>query len=132
MYNSGKIITGLIIFVGLVATPFFYNSGKTSVKPEPGIDTPAIRQLAEKQCVEPREFMKANHMQLLNDWRDSAVRDGSRIYVNSQGKQFTISLQNTCMHCHSNKAEFCDKCHTYANVKPYCWNCHIAPKENKT
>jgi len=132
MYNGGKIITGLIIFVGLAATPFFYNSGKTSVTPEPSIDTPAIQQLAEKQCVEPREFMKANHMQLLNDWRDSAVRDGSRIYVNSQGKQFTISLQNTCMHCHSNKAEFCDKCHTYANVKPYCWNCHIAPKENKT
>jgi cytochrome c oxidase subunit 2 len=39
-----------------------------------------------------------------------------------------MSLQNTCMHCHSNKQKFCDECHTYVAVKPYCWDCHIAPK----
>ena len=26
------------------------------------------------------------------------------------------------------KADFCDKCHTYASVKPYCWDCHTEPK----
>ena len=29
-----------------------------------------------------------------------------------------MSLSNTCLDCHSNKAEFCDNCHTYASVKP--------------
>jgi hypothetical protein len=43
-----------------------------------------------------------------------------------------MSLQNSCMKCHSNKKEFCDKCHNYVAVKPYCWSCHIAPKEDKS
>jgi hypothetical protein len=43
-----------------------------------------------------------------------------------------MSLSNTCLDCHSNKAEFCDRCHNYASVSPYCWDCHIDnPKENK-
>jgi hypothetical protein len=32
------------------------------------------------------------------------------------------------MKCHDNKEEFCDKCHLYAGVTPYCWDCHIDPK----
>ena len=27
-----------------------------------------------------------------------------------------MSLSNTCLDCHSNKAEFCDRCHNYASV----------------
>lgn len=132
IYNSGKVLIGLVIFVGLVTFPFFYNKGRAIAKPEPKLDTPAIMQLQDKKCVEPRDFMRAEHMRLLNDWRDSAVRDGKRLYVNSEGRQFAISLQNTCMHCHSNKKEFCDRCHSYVAVKPYCWGCHIEPKENKS
>jgi len=132
LYDGGKIITGLIIFLGLVTFPFFYNIGKANVRPDPKIDTPAIKELKEKKCVESKEFMRAEHMKLLNDWRDSAVRDGARVYVNSEGKAYTISLQNTCMHCHSNKKKFCDECHTYMAVNPYCWTCHIAPKEKET
>ncbi len=136
MYNGGKIIAGLIILVALVTFPIFYNMGKPVAMPEPKLDTPEIRmwekEKGKKECVEAKSFMRANHMQLLNDWRDWAVRDGKRVYVNAEGKHFTISLQNTCMHCHSNKKEFCDSCHTYANVKPYCWSCHLAPKEKGT
>lgn len=132
IYDGGKIFTGLVIFFFLVTFPFFLNIGKAVVKPEPKIDTPAIKELKEKKCIEPKAFMQAEHMKLLNDWRDSAVRDGARLYVNSEGKQYTISLQNTCMHCHSNKKKFCDECHNYMAVAPYCWNCHIAPKEKET
>ena len=132
MYDGGKIIIGLIIFVGLITFPVYNNIGKPVVQPEPKIDTPVIQQLQEKQCVESKSFMKVNHMQLLNDWRDSVVREGNSIYVGAGGKKYIISLQNTCLHCHSNKTEFCDRCHTYANVKPYCWDCHVAPKEKGT
>jgi hypothetical protein len=132
MYNGGKILIGIIIFLLFVTFPFYYNIGKVSAKPEPKIDTPAIQQLPEKKCVESKEFMKAEHMRLLNEWRDSAIRESRRSYINSEGREFKISLQNTCMHCHSNKKEFCDKCHNYAAVKPYCWTCHIEPKEKKS
>jgi len=151
MYKGGKIIASLIIFVALLAFPFFYNIGKANAGPE---NLPAsISQLASKQCVEPAEYMRANHMQLLNKWRESAVREGKTVYVNSQGKSFDISLQS-CVDCHktvtvpnagglSNPAsnagglskpainasdQFCVSCHNYAAVKPTCWSCHIGTK----
>lgn len=135
MYDSGKIIAGLVIFFALVLFPFYSNIGKAVAKPELKLDTPAIleweKEHGRKECVESKEFMRAGHMQLLNDWRDSVVREGNRIYTNASGRQFNISLQNTCMNCHSNKTKFCDQCHNFMAVKPYCWDCHIAPKEKE-
>jgi hypothetical protein len=134
MYNGGKIIIGLIIFVGLVTFPILYNGGKATAKPDPKIDTPEILKLpeSERKCVESKTVMTHGHMKLLYQWRDWVVRDGDTIYTNAEGKQYTMSLQNTCMKCHSNKSKFCDECHNYADVKPYCWDCHIAPKEKET
>ncbi|HWR72405.1 MAG TPA: sulfate reduction electron transfer complex DsrMKJOP subunit DsrJ, partial [Nitrospirota bacterium] len=72
------------------------------------------------------------HMQILNNWRDSVVRDNKRQYVSDTSKRhFNMSLQNECMQCHSNKKKFCDECHNYLAVKPFCWDCHIAPKEDE-
>jgi hypothetical protein len=129
MYDGGKIITGLVIFFFLVTIPFLVNIGKATPKPEPKIDTPVIQQMAVKKCIESKEEMKTAHMQMLNSWRDWVVRDGDRIYVASDGKHYNMSLQNTCMKCHSNKKKFCDECHNYVAEKPYCWDCHIEPKE---
>jgi hypothetical protein len=129
LYDGGKIFLGIIIFVAIVTFPFYSNNGKAMAKPEPKIDTPEIQKMAVKKCVESKDFMRAEHMQMLNSWRDSVVRDGNRVYINSAGQHFDMSLQNTCMKCHSNKKEFCDQCHNYMAVKPYCWDCHIAPKE---
>ncbi len=76
--------------------------------------------------------MRTEHMQLLNNWRDSVVRDYNRGYIsNANHKRFNMSLQNGCMTCHSNKKKFCDECHTYMSVKPYCWDCHIQPVEKE-
>lgn len=132
MYDGGKIIAGLVIFILIVAFPFYANLGKAKDVPEPSIDTPVINALAVKKCIEPKEFMRAEHMQMLDDWRDWVVRDGNRVFINSEGKRFDMSLQNTCMNCHSNKEKFCDKCHTYMAVKPYCWDCHLEPEERQT
>ncbi len=123
------VYIGIVAFLVIVTYPF-WSAGKAK-KPEPKLDTPEIQKLVEKKCVEPKEFMKREHMKLLNQWRDAALRSGTRVYVNSEGKEFTVSLQNTCMKCHSNKKKFCDECHNYAGVKPYCWDCHIAPKEEE-
>jgi len=48
MYDSGKIIPGLVIFVGLVTSPLWLNHGKAVPSPQPKTDTPAIQQLEKK------------------------------------------------------------------------------------
>ena len=129
MNDKSKIIWGLIIFVAIVTFPLLANIGRERKAPEPEL-TPKAK--AAKQCVRETEYMKAEHMQLLDMWRDEVVRKGNRVYVNAEGKEFNMSLSNTCLDCHSNKAEFCDKCHTYASADPYCWDCHIDnPKEKE-
>ncbi len=133
LYDGGKILIGLIIFVAFATFPFYFNIGKVNAKPEPKLDTPAILQMPEQErkCVGPKAVMRTDHMQLLNNWRDSVVRDGNRQYISSTGKHYNMSLQNECMRCHANKKKFCDECHNYMAVKPYCWDCHIAPKEDE-
>ena len=74
------------------------------------------------------DYMRTLHMDLLNEWRDEVVREGARYYTASSGKKYEMSLSNTCIDCHSNKTEFCDQCHNYLAVTPYCWECHIEPE----
>jgi nitrate reductase cytochrome c-type subunit len=147
MYKGGRIIASLVIFVAVLALPFFYNLGKANAGPVLNLPT-------NSQCVEPAAYMRANHMQLLNTWRDEYVRNGQTVYVNSQGKPFDINI-DTCLKCHystntttstagvnnpattkategSNSAvnqsnQFCVSCHNYASVKPTCWSCHNEP-----
>ena len=76
--------------------------------------------------------MRATHMKVLDSWRDAVVRNDDRAPVSVSGRQYDKSLQNGCMKCHSNKEEFCDKCHSYVEVKPTCWECHVEPKEKKS
>jgi hypothetical protein len=114
----------------LATFPFWFNMFVEKT-PAPELVLTAKAQAA-KVCVRDTAFMRANHMQLLDEWRDTVVRKAERIYVNAEGKEFNMSLSNTCLDCHSNKAEFCDRCHQYASIEPYCWDCHIDnPKETK-
>ena len=129
MYDAGKIIPGVVIFLGLATFPIWFGHGRSAPPPELQINTAAIQQLAEKRCLEPTAYMKANHMELLDSWRNEVVREGNRVYVASDGKKYEMSLSHTCMNCHSNKDQFCDRCHNYEGVKPSCWNCHVVPKE---
>ena len=128
MYDAGKIIIGIIIGLCLLTFPFWYNIGKAAPPPDPKLTDKAKEA---KVCIEDISYMKSSHMQLLNNWRDMVVRQQERIYVASNGKEYTMSLQNTCSDCHSNKTQFCDQCHNYMGLTPYCWDCHIAPKETK-
>uniref|UniRef100_A0A7V6A3G6 Menaquinol oxidoreductase n=1 Tax=Desulfobacca acetoxidans TaxID=60893 RepID=A0A7V6A3G6_9BACT len=118
---------GLAAFVILATSPLWLNAGRVVPPPQPKLDTPAIQQLAanDKHCVLPTEEMRAYHMQLLISWRDQVVRTGNRIWVSPSGQKYEPSLSNTCLGCHSNKAEFCDQCHNYAAVTPNCWGCHL-------
>jgi hypothetical protein len=125
MYDGGKIIAGIIIGLVLLTFPIWYTHGMAPKRPE--VKLPE----KEKKCIQATPYMKTKHMQLLDLWRDSTVRTAKRIYVAEDGRKFNMSLQNTCMSadCHAKKTEFCDRCHDYTGVVPYCWDCHIPPKE---
>ena len=129
MKDKKWIITGIVVFMALLTLPFWYNMGKAAPAPELELTAKAK---AAKECVMPTDFMKSDHMQLLDNWRHNVVRNSERIFVNAKGQEFNMSLSNTCLDCHSNKAEFCDRCHNYVSVEPYCWDCHIDnPKEKE-
>ena len=124
------IVTGLAVFVIAVLSPFWFNMVTTTqAAPEPEL---LGRAKEARKCVLDKYDMRANHMSLLDEWRDAVVRDADRIYVAANGKSFHMSLstgENSCLGCHEDKAKFCDSCHTYTSVEPYCWECHTNPKE---
>ena len=176
MYNSGKIIAGLVIALFVLTFPVWYNLG-AAVPPAPDPKI-APQAKAAGRCVLPKAEIKTGHMQLLDDWRNAVVRDSRRFYLEIPGEKgrrpelvviegakdyvantllslpvigparnlvsqedntlntgeatmVEMSLQNTCMACHTSKKEFCDQCHNYANVTPFCWDCHVEPKEKE-
>ena len=143
MNDKKMIITGLAIFLFLFTLPIWYNLVSATSAPEPELSAKAKAAKAEAGvkadtsdtgCVRSKEYMVAEHMQLLDVWRDTVVRTGERIYASPNGKQYNMSLstgENSCLGCHVSKADFCDKCHNYTSVDPYCWDCHIDPKEKK-
>ncbi len=127
MYDKSKILPGLIIFLALVTSPLWYNAfaGKSGYVPKPKLP------VDKKECVEPKDEIRVNHKILLEDWKQSVVREGGRIYTAANKKTYVMSLNRTCMSCHSDKTEFCDQCHNYMGVTNKCWDCHIYPKQVK-
>ena len=159
MYDGGKIIPGLIIGLSLFLFPFFWNSGRAAKAPVPQLTekakaatecvapTPYMRtwhmQLLDNWRQEvvrngdryydtkPKTWEMGWDRKVLEYWRNFIADTGPEYKGLKQDKVVYKSLQLTCMECHSNKSKFCDECHNYMGVAPYCWDCHIAPKENK-
>ena len=123
MYNKRFIIPGLAIFVLFVTFPLWFNAFSTAST----VPKPELPPGAGTKCVAPVAEMRASHMVLLNEWRDDVLRDGNRVAVTVDGKEYRKGLQMACMQCHTNKEKFCDSCHEYTSVKPFCWDCHLTP-----
>ena len=127
MYDASKIVAGLAVFVVLATSPLWYNALSSASPAAPELPKPTN---GSTECVETIEFMRTNHMNLLDQWRDTVVRDDVRTYTSEMsGKTYTMSLTDTCLGCHTKKDQFCDACHTYSSVDPYCWGCHVIPEE---
>ena len=121
MYDAGKVGIGLLIFVGLFLSPFAYN-----LTVGRGAQALELAQPRGEVCIEDLDYMRAHHMDLLDEWRDQVVRDGNRVKIRGRdGIEYEKSLSKTCLHCHDNQVEFCDKCHDYLSVKLTCWDCHL-------
>ena len=91
---------------------------------------PTIPQAVKgEQCVEPTEFMRRNHMELLMHQRDETMHQGIR------SKKHSLK---ECLACHvvkdsrnqpvtaADARHFCSQCHQYAAVKIDCFQCHAS------
>ena len=127
MYDSGKIITGIAVFLVVVAFPIWYTAASGGAE---GFDERTLQAPKGERCILEKSLMRTTHMEVLEDWRDSVVREGNRV-VDVEGLgQVEMSLTRGCLYCHGSYENFCKKCHDYADVTPYCWDCHIIPEGN--
>ncbi len=131
MYDKGKVIVGVIIFLAIFALPFWYSqvTGEADFDPHP--DVTSLQERGITECVESADYMRSKHVNLLDEWRDEVVRGADRVYISKEyGTEYDKSLTDTCLEaCHDNKSEFCDQCHDYVGVQPDCWECHNVVEE---
>ena len=125
MNDRWKIGAGLGLFLLLVLTPVWQGRGRHWTPK--GLRKPA----KATECVLPKDEMRSRHMKLLDDWRETVVRTGTRQALTFSGKPVRMSLTGTCLGCHESKKEFCDRCHGELGVAPECWSCHLPPKEER-
>ena len=120
MYHKGYVVLGIILFLALLAMPYWATAGS--------INYENIHKVLAKpkgvKCIKDAKWMIANHMELLNKWRELAVRYGVRHYKTENGV-FNVSLTE-CWQCH-NYEKFCKRCHEFMEVRPVCWDCHYNP-----
>jgi hypothetical protein len=126
MSNKGAIVAAMVVFVVLVTFPFWFMLSPAGEGSPPELALPQDGS----RCVEDKEWMTANHMDLLDEWRDAVVREGRKDYVSKAGNVYEMSLTKTCMGCHTDRDAFCTKCHDYENVEPRCWDCHLELQGN--
>jgi hypothetical protein len=88
---------------------------------------PSSKAATVENCVEPTEYMRRNHFELIRHQRDQTVYGGIR------GTEYSLS---GCVSCHvgyddsgtpieiDKKGQFCSSCHDYAAVEMNCFDCH--------
>ena len=110
----------VLIFGVVLLSPFVVNAIRGGMSK--GVSKLDIVLPSSGKCIKDKEYMRANHMDLLKKGRVKAVRDGVRTN--------DYSLKN-CQTCHQKRDEFCDRCHHFVGVKPECFECHYYPTGKK-
>ncbi|MCI5212204.1 MAG: cytochrome C [Candidatus Electrothrix sp. ATG2] len=127
MYDSGKIIAGLVIFVVLITFPVWYNNLIGDVEAIPAVTDTELSEAMFQGITFPNDAkhalstaeMRSTHMQMLETIHAKAMADGYTPEKDGKKK----SMQ--CMMCHGTKEKFCDSCHVHAAVETTdCWSCH--------
>ena len=118
MIDGGRIVGGIAVSFVLAAVPIWVGSVPAATKTE------AIAPRKGSRCIEPGPRMRREHPRLLATWRQLAVRGGVRQYQTQDGLHVPISLVGSCLGCHGNATEFCDRCHATVAVSLNCWGCH--------
>lgn len=124
---AGKIKRLLAVGAVVLTTAALAWAGVDSTSaPKSGVASKPVITKAVKgeQCVEDTDFMRRNHMDVLDHHRDKTVIEGVRT------KKYSLK---ECINCHASettgsvaksKDDFCVSCHSYAAVKIDCFECH--------
>ena len=119
----------LVSMAGLVVMASAAESERIATAAAGRVPVPTIPMADADSCVEDTDFMRRNHMDLLNHQRDATMHEGIR------SKQHSLK---ECISCHvvmgqdaapvtvSNPEHFCRSCHDYAAVKVDCFQCHAS------
>ncbi len=113
----------VIVFLAWFTSPFWANAAVGQVV----WNVALLAAGAGSVCIMDTADIRVEHMELLDDWRDEAIREGHRGRKNlDRGARFRHkSLTKTCLGCHTDREAFCDRCHEYVDKDPYCWDCHV-------
>jgi predicted CXXCH cytochrome family protein len=119
-----------VIWVG--PTPFSSQAIAAETGKSGRVPVPAPARGKGDSCVADTDFMRRNHMTMLNHQRDDTVHEGVR------AKRFSLKK---CISCHAVKGpdgvpvtvddpkHFCRSCHDYAAVQIDCFQCHASRPE---
>ena len=119
----------LVCMAGLAVMAYAAESEGVATAAAGRVPVPAIPMADADRCVEDTDFMRRNHMDLLNHQRDETMHEGIR------SKQHSLK---ECIGCHvvngpdavpvtvSSPEHFCRSCHDYAAVKVDCFQCHAS------
>ncbi len=126
LYHGQYILPGFALFLVVATLPIWLGAGGH----RSDFHSPPNR--GGERCIEPKDFMRVEHMRILVRWRDDVVREGNRVYVATDGRHWEKGL-NTCVACHGHAdargksttaAAACSECHGYVDAELDCWNCH--------
>ncbi|MEA3277939.1 MAG: sulfur reduction protein DsrJ [Pseudomonadota bacterium] len=117
------VVRGSLISIGLVGAllaSIVQAAGDSYV-------VPGSKAAQLENCVEPTDFMRRNHMEVIQHQRDETVHNGIRSTQHSLAG---------CIECHvsyeaestpvpvDSEGQFCETCHNFAAVGVNCFGCH--------
>ena len=122
LYRVAKLVLAVVLLSGLSAVAM---AGEEASMAK-GVEGSAKADKMES-CVKPTDWMRRNHMDLIQHSRDKTVHEGIRIQKDSL---------SGCVDCHARydekqqavpvnaSGEFCSGCHSYVGESLSCFQCH--------
>ncbi len=103
---------GSLVFVVLATSPLWYNALSAASPDAP--ELAAADQRGDRVRRGDRVHAGEPHGSARRVARRRWCATATATYVSEPtGKDYEMSLTDTCMDCHANKAQFCDACHNY-------------------
>jgi hypothetical protein len=119
--RTGRSLLAVLLAGALVTL------GGCSSGPEPTAVAGTAKAAKLKQCVEPTDFIRRNHMELIKHQRDETVHKGVRatkhslvgcvdchVQLDKQGRAVPVNAEQ----------QFCDACHEKIGMELTCFACH--------
>lgn len=123
--RAKKRVRDSLVWIGLTGVLFCALAAQATGEGSYVIEGSEAAQL--DSCVEPTDFMRRNHMEVIEHQRDETVHKGIRSTKHSLAG---------CIECHARydadntpvpvnaEGQFCIACHEFAAVGMNCFGCH--------